>query len=50
MNEDQVGRSDPDAELAERLANPPSELSARVALLDEAAGRLQAALSALDEV
>lgn len=50
MSDEQVPSDDPYADLAGRLAHPPAELDARVALLDEAAAQLQAALTALDEV
>lgn len=50
MSEDQDGPVDLDAELAEQLAHPPAELSARAELLDVTVNRLQVALTALDEV
>ncbi|HEY5335234.1 MAG TPA: hypothetical protein VIJ71_04340 [Mycobacteriales bacterium] len=50
MSEEQVGPVDPHAELADRLRQPPEELGARAALLDETVGQLQTALTALDEV
>lgn len=50
MNEEQVGPLDPYTELAEQLAHPVAELSARAALLDETVDHLRAALAALDEV
>lgn len=48
MSEDRAASTDLYDELAARLADPPPELLARVALLDETVGRLQAALGALD--
>lgn len=50
MNEEQAGPLDPCAELVEQLAHPAAELGVRAAMLDEAVVRLQAALTALDEV
>ncbi|MGH3744325.1 MAG: hypothetical protein ACRDTP_05645 [Mycobacteriales bacterium] len=50
MSEEQAEPGDAFADLAEQLAQPSADLGARVAVLDEAVARLQAALTALDEV